>query len=119
MENRKKRIGKLFHGRKTQQKISHNLTIEHGVICNLDVIIPSETQRKLVIKIVYGVIHCGVPATHTKKKLEAWWPEYSQDVEKYTKRCKKCKELRNFTQTILHLWPREVESWNHVCMEHA
>ena len=52
-------------------------------------------------------------------KLEAWWRGYSWDVEEYIKRCKKCKELRNFTQTTLHSWPREVEPWCSVCMDHA
>ena len=37
-------------------------------------------------------------ATQKRIKLEAWWPGYSQDVEEYIKRYKKCKELRNFTQ---------------------
>ncbi len=32
---------------------------------------------------------------------------------------KKCKELRNFTQTTLHSWPREVEPWSRVHMDHA
>ena len=58
-------------------------------------------------------IHCGVAATQKRIKLEAWWPGYSRDVEEYIKRCKKCKELRNFTQITLHSWPREVKKWNH------
>ena len=45
------------------KEIRHKLTIGHGVICNGDLIIPSETQRKLVIKSVHDDIHCGVPAT--------------------------------------------------------
>ena len=46
---------------KTLQR--NKLTIEHGVICNEDLIIPSETQRKLVIKSVHDDIHCGLAAT--------------------------------------------------------
>ena len=76
--------------------------IEHGVICNGDLIIPPETQRKLVIKSVHDDIHCGVVATHKRIKLEAWWPGYSRDVKEHIKRCKKYKALRNFTQTTLH-----------------
>ena len=36
----------------------------------------------------------------------------------YTK-MQKCKELRNLTQTTLHLWPREMEPWNRMHMDHA
>ena len=35
------------------------------------------------------------------------------------KKCKKCKELRNFTLTTLHSWPRKVEPWSLVHMDHA
>ena len=38
------------------------LTIKHGVICNEDLIIPPETQRKLVIKSLHYDIHFGVAA---------------------------------------------------------
>ena len=51
--------------------------IEHEVICNGDLIIPPETQRKLVIKSVSDDIHCGVAATLERIKLEAWWLGYS------------------------------------------
>ena len=45
------------------KEIRHKLTIEHGVICNRDPIIPPETQRKLVIKSIHDDVHCGVAAT--------------------------------------------------------
>ena len=93
--------------------------VEHVVICDGDQIISPETQRKLVIKGVHDDIHCRVVATQKRIKLEAWWPGYSQDVKEYIKRCKKCKELRNFTQTTLHSWPREVKPWSHAHMDHA
>ena len=48
----------------------HKLTIEHGVICNGDLVIPPETQRKLVIKIVHD-IHCGVADTQKKDKIKS------------------------------------------------
>ena len=84
------------------------------MICYGDLIIPPETQRKLVIKSV----HDGVAATQKRIKLEAWWPGYSRHVEEYIKRCKKCKESWNFTRT-LHSWPRKVEPWSRVHMDHA
>ena len=48
------------------KEIRHKLTIEHGVIYNGELIISSETQRKLVIKSVHDDIHCGVEATQKK-----------------------------------------------------
>ena len=88
------------------------------MIKNGDLIIPPETQRKLLIKSVHDDIHCGVAATQKRIKLEAWWPGYSWDFEEYIKRCKTCKEFRNFTQTTLHSWPREVETSSRVHMDH-
>ena len=73
------------------KEIRHKLTIEQGVICNGDLLIPPETQRKLVIKSVNYDIHCGVAATQKRIKLEAWWPRYSRDVKEYIKRCKNVK----------------------------
>ena len=35
------------------------------------------------------------------------------------KKCKKCKELRNFTQTTLHSCTREEETWSCVHMDHT
>ena len=64
----------MFRGGKTLQR--NKLMIEHGVICNGDLIIPPETQRKLVIKGVHDDIHCGVAAIQKRMKLEAWWPGY-------------------------------------------
>ena len=45
------------------KEIRHKLMREHGVICNGDLIISPETQRKLVIKSEHDDIHCGVVAT--------------------------------------------------------
>ena len=61
------------------------------MICNGDLIIPPETQRKLVIKSVHDDINRGVVVVQKRIKLEAWWPGYSRDVEVYLKRCKNVK----------------------------
>ena len=60
--------------------------MEHGVICNRDLIIPSETQRKLMIKSVHHDVHGGEATKQKRIKLEAWWQGYSRDVEEYVKR---------------------------------
>ena len=43
------------------------------------------------------MIYTGVATPQKRIKLETWWLGYSQNVEEYIKRCKKCKESRNFT----------------------
>ena len=53
------------------KEIRHELMIEHGVICNGDLIIPPETQIELVIKSVHDDIHCGVVATQKKNKIRS------------------------------------------------
>ena len=47
--------------------------IKQWMICNGDLIIPPETQRKLVIKSVNDDIYCGVVVTQKRIKLEALW----------------------------------------------
>ena len=43
----RKNMGKLLQGGETLQRNKTKVIIEHGVICNRDLIIPPETQRKL------------------------------------------------------------------------
>ena len=64
----------IVPGRKDPTKNQDKLTIEHRAISNGDLIISTETQRKLMIKSVHDDLHCGVAATKKKKKikLEAW-----------------------------------------------
>ena len=101
------------------KEIKHKLTVENGVICNGDLIVPPETQRKIIIKSVHDDVHCGIAATQKRLKLEAWWPRFTKDVEEYIKRCPKCKEIKPFTQTKLHSWPKEEKAWSRVHMDHA
>ena len=64
---------KCSRAERPYKEIRHRLKIKHGVICNGDLIIPPETQRRLVIKSVHDDIHWGVAATQKRIKLEAWW----------------------------------------------
>ena len=98
---RKKAWGKCFRAKRPYKEIRRKLTIEHGVLSNGDLIIPPET-KKIGDKSVHDDIYCGVAVTQKRIKSETWWPGYSRDIEEYIKRCKKCKNLRNFTQTTLH-----------------
>ena len=69
---RKNVLGNYCRAETPYKEIRHKLTIEHGVICNGDQIIPPEMQRKLVIKSVHDDIHCGIAAPQKRIKLEAW-----------------------------------------------
>ena len=60
-------MGKLLRAERPYKEIRHKLTMEHEVICNGDLIIPPETQRKMVIKSVHDDIHCSVAAIRKKK----------------------------------------------------
>ena len=64
-------MGEIVPRQKDPTKKWHKLTIEHRVICNRDLIIPPETQRKLVIKSVHHDIHCGVAAPQKKDKIRS------------------------------------------------
>lgn len=68
---RKNSWGNCSRVERPYKEIRQKLTIEHGVICNGDLVVPPETQRKLVIKSVHDDIHCGVAATQKRIKLEA------------------------------------------------
>ena len=97
----------------------HKLTIENGIICSGDTVVPPETLRKDIIQSVHDDIHCGITATQRRLRLQAWWPGYSKEVENYVKRCPKCAEIKNFKQTKIHSWPRQEEPWVRVHMDHA
>ena len=60
-------MGNCSRVERPYKEIRHKLMIEHGVICNGDLIIPPETQRKLLIKSVHDDIHCVVAAIQKDK----------------------------------------------------
>lgn len=43
--------------------VSHKVAVEKAIICNSDRVVPSETQRKILIKSVPDDIHCGIAST--------------------------------------------------------
>ena len=63
---RKNIWGNCFRAERPSKEIRYKLTIEHGVICNSDLIITPETQRKLEIKSIHDDIHVW-SSSHTKK----------------------------------------------------
>nr|XP_047142341.1 uncharacterized protein K02A2.6-like [Hydra vulgaris] len=101
------------------KSIRNKLTIEKGIVCNGDLIVPPKTMRKIFIKSIHDDIHCGIMQTRCRLKLEAWWPGYCQDVEDYVKNCEKCAEIKVKKERTLHTWPSENKPWCRVHMDHA
>nr|XP_047146105.1 uncharacterized protein K02A2.6-like [Hydra vulgaris] len=101
------------------KSIRNKLTIEKGIVCNGDLIVPPKTMRKIFIKSIHDDIHCGIMQTRCRVKLEAWWPGYCQDVEEYVKNCEKCAEINMKKERTLHTWPSENKPWCRVHMDDA
>ena len=97
----------------------HKLTMDRGILCNGDLLVPPQSMRKEIIKSVHDDTHCGIIATQKRLRLEVWWPGYVRDVQDYVDKCPKCKEIKDFTPQSTHKWPSEGEPWNRVHMDHA
>ena len=97
----------------------HRLTVEQGVIFSGDLIVPPKSMQQEIIKAVHDDVHCGMEATKQRLRLEAWWPGYSSDVERYVGSCEKCIKIKPFRPTTRHHWPEEEEAWSRVHMDHA
>nr|XP_047132676.1 uncharacterized protein K02A2.6-like [Hydra vulgaris] len=101
------------------KSIRNKLTIEKGIVCNGDLIVPPKTMRKIFIKSTHDDIHCGIMQTRCRLKLEVCWPGYCQDVEEYVKNCEKCAEIKVKKEKTLHTWLSENKPRCRVHMDHA
>lgn len=81
------------------KEIRYKLTIENGVVCNGDLVVPPESCRRQVFKSVHDDVHCGIAATQKCVKLEAWWPGHTRDMETCVNKCLKCVEIKIFDRT--------------------
>lgn len=95
------------------------LSVESGVLCASDLIVPPLSLRNKFISAVHDDIHPGVIATRNRLRLEAWWPGYCADVEQFVARCPKCAEIKPPKEKFCHTWPEEKEAWTRVHMDHA
>ena len=95
------------------------LTIEDGVICKGDLVVPPPTLRKKFIQAVHDDIHCGASSTRHRVKLEAWWPGHCDDIERYVKNCATCAKIKPPAATKVHVWPQEQEAWSRVHIDHG
>ena len=96
----------------------HKLTVERGVIFNVDAIVPPKIFRQDVIKSVHDNIHGGVAVTQ-RLRLQAWLLGYCKDVEEHIRRCPKCTEIKTFKQAKIHTWLKEGVPWTRVHMDYA
>ena len=63
--------------------------------------------------------HCGIVATKRLIQLEAWWPGFSLDVERWIRECCYCSENKQKNPVHLDTWQKEDKAWIRVHMEHA
>ena len=101
------------------KSLRKSLTVEDGIVCNGDAIVPPPSLRKRFIKAVYDDVHCGALATRNRLRLEAWWPGYCNDVEQYVSQCEGCSKEKSSTLKTEHAWPGENGPWKRIHMDHA
>jgi len=95
------------------------LSVEGGILCRGDLLVPPSVLRPRMIEAVHNDVHGGVTATRNRLKLEAWWPGYCDDVERFVGKCARCNELKPAPQRHLHTWPEESEPWARVHIDHG
>jgi len=95
------------------------LSVENGLLCCGDLIVPPQCLRNTFIKAVHDDVHPGTTATRNRLRLEVWWPGFCEDVERYVRNCCKCAEIKQKKQKSCHTWPEEIEPWSRVHMDHA
>ena len=61
--------------------VRQSLTVENGVLCKGDIMVPPTSLRKKILSSVHDDVHCGIAATRNRLRLEAWWSGYCSDVE--------------------------------------
>ena len=81
-----------------------SLSIEDGrwSLCRGDLLVLPLVLWLQVMKAVHDDVHCGTMATCNRLKLEAWWPEYCNNVERYVGKCAQCVKSRPLLQKHTH-----------------
>ena len=101
------------------KSIRSKLTVEDDVVYNGDIIVVPHELRRKFISSIHDDIHGGVTATKHRLRLEAWWPGYGEDIERYVKNCVTCQRIKPISQNNTHTWPKESEPWSRVHMDHG
>ncbi|MEE4247257.1 MAG: RNase H-like domain-containing protein [Kangiellaceae bacterium] len=101
------------------KSVRQQLTIEDGVVCLGDLVVPPTSLRPQILRAAHGDTHCGALATRNRLKREAWWPGHCEDVERYVRLCAKCAQIRTPSARTTHTWPEEEAAWQRVHIDHA
>jgi hypothetical protein len=72
--------------------VRQSLSCEDGILCKGDLMIPPTILRNRILDV--HDVHCGTTATRNRLKLEAWWPGYCDEVERYVKQCDICCKMK-------------------------
>jgi len=99
--------------------VRQTLSCEDGILCKGELLVPPPVLRERMLKAVHDDVHCGATATRNRLKLDAWWPGYCEDVEKYVRKCATCCQLKPKHPEHTHTWPEELEPWSRVHMDHG
>jgi len=116
---RSNKWGNCSPAERPYKQVRQELSIEEGIICRGDIIIPPKSLRRKFITAVHCDTHCGYLATRNRLRLEAWWPGFCNDVELFIKECPKCAEIKPPVPRATHKWPQEEQAWSRVHMDHA
>ena len=103
---------------KPYKTVRQVLTIEEGILFKGTVPVIPECLRKSVVKSAHST-HCGIVATKRLIQLEAWWPGFSLDVERWIRECSYCSENKQKNPVHLDTWQKEDKAWIGVHMDHA
>ncbi|PAA81730.1 hypothetical protein BOX15_Mlig033926g4 [Macrostomum lignano] len=82
--------------------VRYQLTIEDGVVCCGDLLVPPAAVRSKMLQAAHGVTHSGALATRNRLKREAWWPGHCNDVERFVKQCATCMRIRPLPNRTVH-----------------
>ena len=94
------------------------LCVDDGVILKGTVPAILECLRNKVLDSAHST-HCGTTATKLLLKLEAWWPGFASDVERWVRDCPICCGIKPKIPKDLDKWPAESKAWERVHMDHA
>jgi hypothetical protein len=100
------------------KKFRQLLCIENDILLKGTVPVIPEILRERILNSAHST-HGGILATNLLIRNEAWWPNFSVDVERKIKCCSVCLEIKTKRNTELDKWPIEKIPWSRIHMDHA
>ena len=95
------------------------LIIENNILLwGMRVVVPASLQAKVLTE-----LHDGHPGMNKMKQIarsHVWWPNIDRDIEKASKACGSCQEVRNSPpEAPLHPWTWPSNPWVRVHVDFA